>query len=342
MKKQKKFISAIIALSLTTSAMVLPVTAKAEGVNNYKEAEQAVDLGISDKTFYSYNMAYAKIMQLPNGDEKDALLIKLATIAEEVWTPEITQLVSLIVDMADNKSGRAYDTLEAILNADDKLVEVDREYLKGELTSWGTDTVWTDEYKQAVAGIIEVWNKKTEGEALTAYKAVKTLTIDVNREYLKELLDEAVTKAELPSVEKLYAVDKIESVIQNGDTTGIKIEDITAAGVTGAVTEYIDAYRAVIAAAPDGELDSTVKIQEMIDAVNQIIKDTVIAVIDAVEMGGDTSKITIEDLKATGVTGLVNENLTAYQSAISAAEDGALNTAEKMQAMIDAVNLANQ
>ncbi|PAB60852.1 copper amine oxidase N-terminal domain-containing protein, partial [Anaeromicrobium sediminis] len=67
-----------------------------------------------------------------------------------------------------------------------------------------------------------------------------------------------------------------------------------------------------------------------------------IAKIEGIAQNGDASSITIEDIKDAGVTEskVLDGNLLAYQAAIVAAEDGALNTKAKIEDMVDGVNLA--
>ena len=76
----------------------------------------------------------------------------------------------------------------------------------------------------------------------------------------------------------------------------------------------------------------------MVDAVNTAAP--VIAVIEGIAQGGDASGIDESTLITAGVSGVDTANLAAYQSAISAAADGALDTVAEIQAMIDAVNTA--
>ena len=65
---------------------------------------------------------------------------------------------------------------------------------------------------------------------------------------------------------------------------------------------------------------------------------TAIAQIEAIVQWEDASSITIEVLQETEATGIISQNLNAYQAAISAAADGDLDTIWEIQAMIDSVN----
>jgi len=94
-------------------------------------------------------------------------------------------------------------------------------------------------------------------------------------------------------------------------------------------------------------LDSTAKIQEMVTDVNTAqaaaaTLTTAITKIDSIVLGEDAATITLQDLKDAGVTAadVLEANLEAYQAAISAAADLALDSTVKIQEMVTAVNTA--
>lgn len=194
MKRRNKLIAAIIAINMVTAMGASSVAAKAEV--NYTSAENLVNTAISESNFYYYNMAYAEILKLSDVAEKEVLLAKLSTIGSKVWTKDISEIVQMFEVMAKEKSGRTYDQLQTRIK-DSNIKEIDKEYLYSELYSWGINTVWTAEYKKAVAAVIKVWNDKTEASALEAEKAIADMTIVENMEYLTELLTEAKVAAGL-------------------------------------------------------------------------------------------------------------------------------------------------
>ena len=63
MKKQKKFVAAIVAIGILTTSLITPTMVKAEV--NYTTVRNTVNLAVSEKNFYYYNLAYARIMELP-------------------------------------------------------------------------------------------------------------------------------------------------------------------------------------------------------------------------------------------------------------------------------------
>lgn len=184
----------------------IPFQANAQG--NYAVVETSVKQAINEKSFYHYNLAYAKIMELPEGYEKDKLLSELAHISKAIWTKEISEIVEKIETMAKEKSGRLYDLLEARIGKSD-IQSIDKQYLLGEITGWGRDLIWTEDYKKAVAAIVEVWDKKTEAAADEAEKIIKVVQNKINKEYLMELLSEAKTilKLEMVTIDSKYFID---------------------------------------------------------------------------------------------------------------------------------------
>lgn len=188
MKAQKKFIAALIGINIMAFAAIPSVITKAN--TDYTTIDNLVNQAISEQNLYHYNVAYKRIMDLPEGYEKDVLLSRLASIADSVWTRDIKELVQLIDVMAKEKSGRAYDALEAKINKSG-IKEIDKQYLYNELYGWGKNTVWTDDYKKAIAAVIKVWNDKTDVSSLEAEKAVEELKVQINKEYIIEQLKEA-------------------------------------------------------------------------------------------------------------------------------------------------------
>lgn len=189
MKSRWKFVVLIIVINMLISVHSLTYV-KAQ--SNYKYAERQVNQAIKEKTFYNYNLAYEEILKLPEGYERDILLSKLGSVADTVWTKDIYDIVHLIGIVARDKSGRAYDSLQSRINKA-SLKEVDKEYLLSEIGTWGRDIVWTEDYNNAVASVIKVWNKKTKEVCREAERYIREIQVPVNREYMTELLNEAKT-----------------------------------------------------------------------------------------------------------------------------------------------------
>lgn len=227
MKRRNKLIAAIIAVNMVTAMRISPIIVQAEG--NYEAASNLVSTAISESNFYYYNMAYAEIMKLAEGKEKEELLSKLAAISRTVWTKDITEIVQLFETMAKEKSGRKYDALQLrIENSDIK--EIDKQYLFSELSGWGRDTVWTDDYKKAIAATVRVWQDKTYTASRAAESSIRDLKLTVNKEYITELLNEAKTAVGLAPVvltEKDFAAVTNSTYVGQGKSISVDLSKDT-------------------------------------------------------------------------------------------------------------------
>lgn len=233
LKIVKKFISVVIVINLFSIAIISPIITKAE--TNNELANNLVVQALSEKNLYYYNLAYKKIIELPDSAEKAVLLSKLATIADKVWTEEVSEIVKDFETMAKEKSGRVYDTLEAKIT-NSKLADIDKKYLFYELYGWGKDTVWTEDYVNAVNSILKVWKDKTESSSIEAEKAISRLKLQLNKDYLKELLEEAKIAVGLASLvldEKYF--EKLENKVYIGDEKKVEV-DLTKASAENTIT----------------------------------------------------------------------------------------------------------
>jgi hypothetical protein len=188
MRKQRGFIAALVALSILASSAAVPFRTKA--ATNFASVQETVNVALSEKNFYYFNLAFERIMKLEDGNERAVLLSQLDTITNVVWTQEIGEIVANFVVIANEKSGRVFDEAQAKINKS-SLKEIDKQYLLHELSTWGRDTVWTSDYITAVDSIIKVWYDKTQPDLEAAQAAISSLAIEANRVYLTELLDEA-------------------------------------------------------------------------------------------------------------------------------------------------------
>lgn len=233
LKRRNKFIAALIAFSMATAITASPIITKAE--SDYTSIDTLVNTTISEGSFYYYNLAYGKILKLADGYEKDMLLSKLSIASVRVWTKDITDIVEMFEVMAKEKSGRMYDALQIKIK-DSKIKEIDKEYLYSELYSWGTNTVWTEDYKAAISAVLKVWTDKTEEAALLAEKAISEVTVEINKEYITELLNEAkeALGIGISTLDSKY-FDETKNVVYTGDGKSVNVDlsaDTTARTVT--------------------------------------------------------------------------------------------------------------
>jgi uncharacterized protein YerC len=136
-------------------------------------------------------------------------------------------------------------------------------------------------------------------------------------------------------INKTNAIEKIKGYANAGNAGGLTLDELSKAGVTGLVEDNLAAYKTAIAAAASGDVDTTEKLQALINKINAIEKIKGYAAID------NANGLTIGELSNAGVSGLIDGNLGAYKTAIAAAKPGDVDTTDKLQAIIDAVNAAN-
>lgn len=146
------------------------------------------------------------------------------------------------------------------------------------------------------------------------------------------------------------ALDSTEKIQQLVTDVNAAIEAAEAKAAALVKIDGIVQDEDAISAADDSALDSTEKIQEMVTAVNETvaaeeaaaIKAAAILKIDGIVLDGDASSVTAQDLVDAGVVAddVIAANLEAYQDAVSAAADSTLDSTEKIQDMVTAVNAA--
>ncbi|EHQ91903.1 cell wall-binding repeat-containing protein [Desulfosporosinus youngiae] len=240
----------------------------------------------------------------------------------------------------------AYDTNVEVLKAFEDIIEYDHVFVANGETAIDA-LAGAPLAAQYNAGIILTDGSANEGTAyvsgkLSADSVVTALggTAVVPDSALKDLIE-----AQAAAAAKLAAIEKIDGIELDGDASEITAQDLIAAGVAEAdvIEANLEAYQTAISAAADEGLNSAEKIQAMVTAVNAAkAAEAAIAKIDGIELDGDASEITAQDLIDAGVAAddVIEANLEAYQTAISAAEDEALDSTEKIQAMVTAVNTA--
>ncbi|MDB5052429.1 MAG: hypothetical protein JWM44_479 [Bacilli bacterium] len=165
---------------------------------------------------------------------------------------------------------------------------------------------------------IEVYVTPESGEEYEYY------TVDVYRE---------------SGADQLAAIAKIEAVTDSVSADSISISDLnTATGLDTAVEGNLAAYRATIVTAASGALDTLGEISEMINNVNYSVAD-----IEEYTGNEISDADFISELNtATGLGTAVDGNFTAYKAAIIVAASGALDTSDKIAALVASVNAEAQ
>ncbi|KGK91216.1 cell wall-binding protein [Desulfosporosinus sp. HMP52] len=265
-----------------------------------------------------------------------------AVISEDVKTK--------LPDATRHSGVTAYDTNVEVLKAFDDVLEYDKVFLANGETAidalagaplaaqFKAGIVLTD--GDANEGTEYIIDKMSDASIVTALGGTAVIADSV----LSDIADAREAAAARAAV-----INKVDSIVQDADASGITKQDLIDAGVIAAdvLEDNLADYQAAISAAADSALDSTEKIQEMVAAINAAkeaaeAKAAAIAKIEGVAQDASAAAISLQDLIDAGVTSedAIEDNLEAYQAAISAAADAELDSTEKIQQMVTTVNAA--
>jgi hypothetical protein len=147
------------------------------------KARELVQYALEQKNFYGFNIAYAEVMKITDENERDTLLSRLSTISDIIWTDDIKSIYADLRRMADTGSAQIYDSVQIKID-NSNLQQVDKDYLKTEVTSWGKNLVWTEDYKIAVSAILNAYSKKDSISISLAQQKIDTVKNRINRDYL--------------------------------------------------------------------------------------------------------------------------------------------------------------
>lgn len=244
----------------------------------------------------------------------------------------------------------AYDTNVAVLKAFDNVLDYDHVFVANGETAIDA-LAGAPLAAQSHAGIILTNRATNEGTTYVSGKlsASSIITALGGTAVVPDSVLTDLIAAQTAAAAKAAAIAKIDGIVLAADASAITVQDLLDSGVTTAdvIATNLEAYQAAISAAADLALDSTDKIQQMVTTVNaahtsDVVKATAIAKIDGIVLAADASTVTVQDLKDSGVTAadVIETNLEAYQTAVSAAADLALDSTDKIQQMVTDVNAA--
>jgi plasmid maintenance system killer protein len=147
---------------------------------------EKVEQALSARTFYSYNVAYAEIMNLPDSAEKNSLLASLGSISSDVWTPQVKKSNELLADVCTYRDGKTYAETEAYLRSlpENEMDIYTQGYFLGELTSWGKKFVYTEDYVNALNALMDFATNKTIDSANKAIVLVNDVKNRASQTYL--------------------------------------------------------------------------------------------------------------------------------------------------------------
>jgi hypothetical protein len=171
---------------------------------NLNSAQLKIEQALKDKTFYSFNIALAEIMKLPDSLEKSTLLGRINTLSSAVWTPQVTKAVDLLNKVCNQKDGKIYTETESYLkNLSQSEMDIwTQGYLLGELTGWGRKLVFTPDYVTALDSLGSAWSKKDQASYDIAYANISIVKNQASKDYL---LGELV-----PLKPKITGIDPIQ------------------------------------------------------------------------------------------------------------------------------------
>lgn len=147
------------------------------------EATDYLNAALSEKTFYSFNVAYGSIMKISDENIRNNMLAKLDTLTSVVWTEDVKKYVALLDTLQKTGSGKIYDEMINQIQTSN-LYDIDKEYLLGELTSWGKRLVYTQDYIAAVDAVVNAWTSSTASSIAAAEELILKLNNIYNKEYL--------------------------------------------------------------------------------------------------------------------------------------------------------------
>jgi hypothetical protein len=148
-------------------------------------ATSLVNNALTNKTFYDFNNALYAVTKIVDENAKAILLSKLATIESSVWTDDIKTIYTKLNDLVDTGSAKTYDNIQVLINSSD-LSTVDKNYLLYELTTWGMDIVWTDDYKLAMNYYLLFSKNQTRSSAIKAVNYIQQIKNSYSKKYLIE------------------------------------------------------------------------------------------------------------------------------------------------------------
>lgn len=271
--------SPILILSLFILLLFSSSVVKGEG----NSAAELVNEAITQKSFYYYNEAYSAIMQLTDENEKGILLGKLASVSNRVWNDDIVKVNNILQELVNTASGKIYDDVQVVINQSN-IIQIDKDYLLGEVTSWGRKLVWTDDYKLAVDALMDAWNKKDANSIARGETAITKLKNQYSKDYLLRELNILkksiyVPKLQISNFSSVTINDKSVSLalyIINNDSKTVKLSKIEVYEKGALVSTYtkndLINNKTVVDMAPNKTWEMSINLKPSIWLDNSYVK----------------------------------------------------------------------
>lgn len=318
--------------------LIIPQLRLLNGSTNAKF--NAVDLNV-----YRYS-AYVSRIEAGKAESD-----RTESVYDTVRQQEVESGVGDIKDKIENGEGDGItkDDLENIVGEDGKdlITDENKEDIIKEIPNMQEGVNAQDELLRIIKQIIAVnLIESVEKGGDASYISLndlkdavddRSIVKDANLEkYRLQISDASDTKLNNKGkianmIKAIEYLDKIKGLTSENKSS-LELTDILGAVSNKSLVsiDNIEQYRDGLA---DKKLDTIEKVEKAIELVNTVVK------IESVPKGGDASHINIEDLNKL-VSGVNNDNIDRYRDAISKAEDGALNSIDKIQGIVNSVNQA--
>jgi hypothetical protein len=233
-KMKKNRLKVLVASAIISTVLIFGgVSAFAENSYNKENAKAKVEQAVNNKTFYNYMMAYIDILNLPQ-DQQGELLNQLAPLWNDVNTPKVQKARTMLENVAKNKDGKSYAETEAYLIglSDNEMDAWTKGYLLGELTSWGKQFVFTDDYKQGVDALVNVGKNKTFNDYSKALAIINNVSNGESKKYLLNELNNLNIPKEESNSNTTNSIDYVKSISKKiNSVVKIEVKDNTGKAI---------------------------------------------------------------------------------------------------------------
>lgn len=139
---------------------------------------------------------------------------------------------------------------------------------------------------------------------------------------------------------EMAAIVVIKGYADASDATAMTADELTNTGAMGVIADNLDAYKTAVAAVTGAEVDSTYKIQAIVDNVNDTQAESVLAVIDGFARANDAAALEAFHLVIVGVSDGMEAYIADYRTGVEAADS--IPDVATLQAIVDDVNATKE
>lgn len=206
MKKSTKTVSAMLAFASVANIAAPVMTTFAATTTTTTttvpaEVQTLITKAATDKSFVSFNAAYAAVIAIKDASVQAAALAKLSPVQKDI--PQLSEIYSIITGYNTFVTTGIAKDFDALLARATKITNTkDQAYLYGELDKYGKAMLFKQPgYVASTDAIIAVWTAvtakdvaKAQAAVITAQTAIATVANKDNQAYLTAMLKEATDK----------------------------------------------------------------------------------------------------------------------------------------------------